>query len=164
MIKVVDEIPQTLQEKRESYRDMIRKDINDAVDNNITKFEFEGDYNYKYLAQYAREEASRIYQSRWFRPTERKVVEALRQMYPIERYFSIPGWWKWEKDHRVFRIKALKGEGRTHVYCEIDYSAVENLYDKLLAATIEAEKDYQKRKEKREQIRNAERSKDGQKR
>lgn len=163
MIKVIDEIPQTLQEKRESYRDMIRKDINDAVDNNITKFEFEGDYNYKYLAQYAREEASRIYQSRWFRPTERKVVEALRQMYPTERYFCIPGWWKWEKDYRVFRIKTLKGEDRPHVYCEIDYSAVENLYDKLLAATIEAEKDYQKRKEKREQIRNAERSKDGQK-
>ena len=163
MIKALDEVPQTLQEKRESYREMIRKDINEALDNHITKFEFEGDYNYKYLSGYARDEAARIFNSRWFRPTECKVVEALRQMYPNEKYFSTPSWWKWNKNCKVFRIKALKGEDRTHVYCEIDYSAVENLYDKMLTATIEAEKDYLKRKEKREQIRNAERNEDGQK-
>lgn len=150
MIKALEEVPQTLQEKRESYRDMIRKDITDALDNNISKFEFEGDYNYKYLVNYAREEASRIYQRRFFRPVEIEVRKVVREMFPNETYICNPGWWKWEKDNRMFRIKSLKGEDRTHVYCEIDYSAVENLYDKMLAATIEAEKDYQKRKAERE--------------
>lgn len=32
MIKQVDEIPQTLQEKRKSYREMIRRDIQEAID------------------------------------------------------------------------------------------------------------------------------------
>jgi len=65
-IKSVDEIPETLQQKRESYRAMIRRDINEALDNHITRFEFEGDYNFKYLGQYAREEADRVFGSRFF--------------------------------------------------------------------------------------------------
>ena len=159
MIKALDEVPQTLQEKRQSYRDMIRADIAEAVENHIDKFEFDGDYNYKYLAGYAREEARMYYARYIFRPVASEVRKALEKIFPEEHYYCIPDYWEWERKHPFFKVKSLKGEDRTHVYCEIDYSVTENFYEELLKAAEEREKDYQKRKAKREQIRNAERAK-----
>jgi len=58
MIKPVDEIPMNLNEKRQAYGDKIREDIREAMRLGVTKFEFVGDYNFKTLAQTAREEAN----------------------------------------------------------------------------------------------------------
>ena len=44
-IKVVDEVPGMA--GRKTYNEMIREDINEALEKHIEKFEFEGDYNYK---------------------------------------------------------------------------------------------------------------------
>ena len=60
-IKPIEEIPLSLSEQRKSYREQIREDIASAISQKIDKFEFDGDYNWKYLAQYAREEANRIW-------------------------------------------------------------------------------------------------------
>ena len=60
MIKPIEKLPRTLSQKRESCRARIRNDIRQAIDGRTAKFEFVGDYNYKYLARYAREEASNI--------------------------------------------------------------------------------------------------------
>ena len=60
MIKPVDEIPKGLSKKHSSYREMIRADIQAALDRGISRFEFVGEYKYRYLAQYAREEADRL--------------------------------------------------------------------------------------------------------
>ena len=66
MIKPIDEIPKNVSEQRESYRQMIKNDIQEAMSKGIEKFEFIGNYNFKYLAQYAREEAESIVRSKFF--------------------------------------------------------------------------------------------------
>ena len=60
MIKPIEKLPETLSQRRDSYRARMRADIQQAIDSRTAKFEFVGDYNYKYLARYAREEASNI--------------------------------------------------------------------------------------------------------
>ena len=60
MIKPVVEIPESRMSAAKSYRQRITDDIQEAIDKGIPLFEFVGDYNYKYLAQYAREQANRL--------------------------------------------------------------------------------------------------------
>ena len=69
MIKPVDEIPMNPAQKNKGYRDQIRRDLQEAMDNGIRRFEFVGDYKYKYLAQYVREEAERIINGEHFYPS-----------------------------------------------------------------------------------------------
>ena len=76
-IKPVNDIPITLQEKKASYREMVRQDISYALKNHISTFEFEGDYNYKYLANYAREEADIIFSRSLYRDAAKRVNEEL---------------------------------------------------------------------------------------
>ena len=55
MIKPIDEIPKNINEQRKIYRKQISDDIQEAIDKGILKFEFVGNYNFKTLAQMARE-------------------------------------------------------------------------------------------------------------
>lgn len=151
-IKSVDEIPETLQQKRESYRAMIRRDINEALDNHITKFEFEGDYNFKYLGQYAREEADRVFRSRFFYPAAQKIRTALKEKNPEQKYFfGIPS--AYDCRGRAIVITTKKGEDRIHVYGYIDWDFLNNLEDWLFKETERREKEYAERKKEREERR-----------
>lgn len=147
-IKKVEQVPMTLQEQRQSYRDMIRQDINEAIEKRIDKFEFDGDYNYKYLASYAREEAEWIFRRKIYRPAAKRVAETLQAEFGRERVFAES---EWRYRGRYIRIKSLKGEDRQHVYAEIDFSQEEGFYNDLLADTRAKYKEIAERDKLREE-------------
>lgn len=131
-IKPLDEIPMNTADKRRSYREMIRQDIQTAIDQRITKFEFEGDYNWKYLAQYAREEADGIWRSTWY-----DIMRKAKEEHGIKGYMGNPSYHQ-KRDY--IRISSVKMEDRMHVYCQIDYDAPERICRPLIDKAIEEQK------------------------
>lgn len=127
-IKPIKEIPMNTKDARESYRARIRADINEALEKRIDKFEFEGDYNYKYLAQYAREEADRIIRH-ITNKHDREITKVLQKEFN-EEYIYVP-----PLREAVIVISNRKLEDRNHVYVSIDYEKLDNLYDTLMKAT-----------------------------
>ena len=115
-IKPIDAVPAT----PESFtrRKMIREDLMLAIGQKITAFEFEGDYNYKYLAQYAREEAEHIFRREVYLDARQAVIQRLKEE-GIATYIFPPS--EWEYRGRFIRIVNRKGEDRQHVYASIDY-------------------------------------------
>lgn len=140
-IREVEHIPQTLSQKRQSYRAMIYQDLQEAIDKHIENFEFEGDYNYKYLANYAREEAEMLFLEKYYRPAEKKVKEVLKK--ELEKKYIFP---KIQYEHRnnFIKIQNVKCEDRNHVYATINYDFIDHFYDILLEDT---KKNYQQKLE-----------------
>lgn len=155
-IKAVSEIPQTLQEKRTSYREMIRKDIQEAIDNHIERFEFEGDYNWKYLQNYAREEADVLWRKLIYYPVSKKVREEILKDRPGETYVSMPSGYDYKG--RWIKVRTKKGEDRIHVYAEIDFEFAEGFYELLKADAIKNLKIIAERKAERERRMNEQRA------
>lgn len=153
-IKPIDEIPLTLQEKRESYRERIRQDICYALTNRIPMFEFEGDYNYKYLANYAREEAQHIFSRRIYREASRRVKETLSGK--LEKKYVFPES-EFKYKNRWIKIREKKGEDRVHVFGQIDFDFGEKFYEILLADTEAKYKEIAEREVRR----NAEKNNQG---
>lgn len=137
MIKPVDEIPQSLASKRKSYREQIRNDIKEAMDKDIRKFEFVGDYKYKYLANYAREEARRILfdiareRFRGFRGDEEIYLSSIDL-----------------KTEKYIRISSVKGEtpDKTRVFCRIDLSGLDEDLSELADSKRKVAEAYRKRR------------------
>lgn len=125
MIKPVDEIPKGTRMQRETYRQMIRDDIQGAIDKGIHTFEFDGEYNYKYLAIYAREEADVI------------LKRTLREAWKICAEQNENGGWDypntWERHIRTgpkyIEVVNHKEDDRNHVYCVIHPEAIGELID-----------------------------------
>lgn len=134
-IKPIDDIPENIAQQRKNYRAKIRADIQEAIDKGISKFEFVGDYNYKYLAQYAREEARNI------------LCNAVRRRNCKAR------WWDRAFDNYPYiRISSVKGEEHRLVFCEI-------IPENLDKAIEQAERDNEERRKAAER-RRAERKAD----
>ena len=131
-IKQIEEIPQTLSEKRESYRAMIRADIQSAIDAGISRFEFDGDYNWKYLANYAREEADRITLT-----ILKPLLIAAKNEHGLE---PLPSVWRYVRDCGYIEIHAHKGADRIHVYGEINPDAIPQCIERAVQDEIEIEK------------------------
>ena len=150
MIKPVKEIPQTVREERISRRRMLQKDMSEAINAGITRFEFDGDYNYKYLAQYAREEADRILNKilseRWERePRQPFESEKTWRSYP--KYYD-----RHIRDKKYIKIHNVKREDRNHVYCEIIPEALDEMIEahkQHLAEMEEQRKEREKKKQER---------------
>lgn len=116
MIKPIDEIPKNTAQKRESYRDRIRSDIREAMDKGIRKFEFVGDFNFKYLAQYAREEADRMFRKA-FRDLVLPYYPEWKERYQ-QKYIFLNEW-EFRRYNNV-KITAIKDNAQGHrVFCEI---------------------------------------------
>lgn len=134
MIKPIDEIPKNTSQKRESYREMIRNDIREAMDKGIDKFEFIGEYKYKYLAVYAREEAKHILYN--------IARERFAQMRGDEEIYlsSID-----IKSDEYIQISSLKGEtpDRPRVFCRIDLSGLDDELKALVQEKSERSRRYQ---------------------
>ena len=144
MIKPVDEIPLTVRGERMSRRQMLQNDIQEAIDKGISKFEFEGDYNYKYLANYAREEADhildKILRERWEKEP--------RQPYEENEFRVYPKFWERHiRERKYIIIHNVKREDRYHVFCEIIPSALDEMMDahKKHLAEIDERKEQQTR-------------------
>lgn len=149
MIKPVDEIPQSLASKRKSYREQIRNDIKEAMDKDIRKFEFVGDYKYKYLANYAREEADRIIHNEYLRTIKKRSEELEDAHY---NYYKIQ-----EKIKSIITVTAVRGEDKDHprVFCEIAESPEDIIMNAILEydnTYKELEKARAEREEKRRKL------------
>lgn len=136
MIKQVDEIPKNQNEKRRSYRQQITDDIKEAIESGITKFEFDGDYNWKYLAQYAKEQADHVLEL----ILRKKWAETHRNTgYPHHYDRHI-------RDIKYIKIHNIKQPDRNHVYCEI----IPDALDEMMAAHEKYREDVEKRRAGRE--------------
>lgn len=156
MIKPVDEIPMNIAKKRESYRDKIRSDIQEAMDKGIKKFEFIGDYNFKYLAQYAREEADRIIRKEYIR-----VVQKLKDEQEIiySDYYII------REKIRFITVTSVRGENKDkpRVFCEIAEKAPEDIIMDAIRQYDRERKELEKARAEREEKRRKLRMKDNDK-
>lgn len=132
-IKVVDEIPGI--NNKISYNSMIRKDFEEAIENHINKFEFEGDYNYKTLAASARNQARTM-----FKPIFRKTAREVEEIVGAELGRKIWVTSDWDYRDKYISIMSRKADDRIHVYAEIDYEFIENFKEILLADTRALEK------------------------
>ena len=115
MIKPIDEIPKNVSEQRRSYRQRIVDDIQEAIDKDIYKFEFVGDYNFKTLSQIAGEEARNV---------AYKIVRTWSAENPQsrDRYaYWIPGSWEVNRKMQLIKVSSVKGETpeKRRVFCEI---------------------------------------------
>ena len=133
-IREVSELPSTLKNAlKETDRDKVVKDFQEALEKHIEVFEFEGDYNFKTLSQKAKETARRKVFSTIYYETAKKVEDVLRKEFPNEKYLSARDYHYYED--KFFKVKNFKEEDRIHVYASIDYRFIEGFYDKLLADT-----------------------------
>lgn len=128
-IKPIDEIPMGIFDKRRSYREQIRNDIEEAIEKNISQFEFTGDYNYKYLAQYAREEADGIWRKKWS-----DIMMDAKKKYNLPRFLSMPDY---HDKGKYIKISSVKMSDRIHVYCKINFDAPEQICGKRIKELLE---------------------------
>lgn len=124
-IKVIDEIPKTL--KASSSKELIKADIQEAIDKSISLFEFEGDYNYKYLGSYARDCAEDI---------KRTKIKNIQREYRTANltddeknkrgfYVHFKPYWDYKRDW--ITISTAKGDDHRRVFCKIgDVKIFEN--------------------------------------
>ena len=140
MIKPIDEIPQSKAEKRKSYREMIRNDIREAIDKGIPRFEFVGDYNFKGLAQPAREEARNL--------MYRMARERFNNIRGDEEIYLSSLDFNTEKYIRISRIRG-EAPDRPHVYCQIDLSGLDGELERLFREKKERAERYQEERKRR---------------
>lgn len=141
-IKQIDELPK--EAKNVSQRELIRADIHEAFDKNIRKFEFIDDrYNYKYLAQYVKEEADWIFDIKVSkRLKELQSAGIVEKNHYYIRHYSVRNY------PPYISITKSKQEDRIHVYCEI---FPERLDDIILKAVDEHKRNMENRKALEEQ-------------
>ena len=130
MIQEIKEVP--VINPTTSKKQMIRDDIRYALNNHIEKFEFQGDYNWKYLSQYAREVASRLFANEIFYPIKNEVEKELNGKYERERVFA-PPYCRYTKEFITIQSRRL--DDRIHVYATINFDYIENLKEILMRDT-----------------------------
>lgn len=143
MIKPIEKLPETLSQRKDSYRARMRADIQQAIDSRTAKFEFVGDYNYKYLAQYAREQARKVFLP-YFNQARKDAAETIKQKLGLDTCF-ISSQYELDYCEQFIRISSVKGPERRHVYAEINFDILDNLEEMLLERVM---KEYQKKQEK----------------
>ena len=148
MIKQIENIPMTVSDKRRSARESLRADIAEAIKNRIPKFEFEGDYNYKYLNQYAREESDNVFRKMYF--YEAKEVREKAKEELGNDYVQIN---PWEYSGRYFKATSHKGEDRIHVYGELFFDFLDNFSEIYYNDLVKKSKEYAERRKLREEDR-----------
>ena len=130
-IKEVKVIPNAYK-KTATVGQMVRKDLEEALDKRISKFEFDGDYNYKTLGYYVRREAEWIFNQAFWCPASTEVEEALakelgRDDIHCERFTR--------EYKQAFDINGVTQSDRMHVYVEIDFNFLDNYKSELMTRT-----------------------------
>ena len=126
MIKEVDNIELNTAQCRKQYRENIRNDIQNAWDSGIEKFEFVGDYNYKYLAQYAKEEASRFLE---YIVRSQGIDTKYKEKYELKHF----RFYAYSNLGEIIKVSRRKADDRIHVYCTLNKDALEPLIERLAA-------------------------------
>lgn len=148
MIKPIDEIPVSIPDQRHNYRDMIRNDILEAMEKGILKFEFTGDYKYKYLPQYAREVAEGIVR-KMFRDWCMKHQEYKQK----DGWYSVDCW-KLNRDKEIIKVSSIKGDtpDNRRVFCVIAPDIEKRMADFVEKQIEDHENWEQKRKERKREV------------
>ena len=128
MLKPIDEIPKGSINRKQQ----LRQDIQEAIDKGINKFEFIGDYNYKYLQRYAQECADRI-----IRIMLAKRYGELREQYNIDRHTYLRLKQSSEYRPKFIHVSSIKGEEHRRVFCEIDLSEFEERTEEVFIKAME---------------------------
>lgn len=134
-IKAVAEIPLNDREKKESMRSMLRKDLNEAIDNGIKKFEIFGDYNKKYLQTYVREELKYIIRCKMANYSRMWKIKNIEEH---ERHFFV----NLPKEDTFFRVHKY-GE---QVFVEMFIDDFEEKINKILEDALHEHRIYNKKK------------------
>ena len=146
MIKKVDTIPGQGGEHT-SQKLLINKDIRDAIAGRIERFEFVGDYNFKYLAQYARDEAESVFRN-MFSKCRTEAEQKLREEFKVA-WALVPTIHDYRK--RLYRVCQRSGK----VYMEIYYDFMDKIPQVMLeegrALTKLREENRSKRRREHEQ-------------
>ena len=142
MIKPIDEIPENQIQASKTNRQKIRDDIQEAIDKHIQAFEFVGDYNFKYLANYAREEAGRMNRAMFG-----QYIRSHREEYK-DKYVSFYD--VVEKDYPI-KITTIKGETKDtrRVFCSLQMDGLEERYSELLDAYFSKREEQKAERERR---------------
>ena len=130
-IKEVKNIPQA-RGKKSTQTQMVRDDIKEAFDRRISKFEFEGNYNYKTLASVARAQIHRYFVDNIYVPTVREVRNILSEEGYID--ITIPDGFS-RGEHSAYEVYGVTGTDRKHVYVQIYFNYIDEFKDTLLRAT-----------------------------
>lgn len=142
MIKPIDDIPRNINQRRNEYRQKIKDDIQEAMSKGIWKFEFVGEYNFKTLAQTAREEADRM---------ARTITHEWSKAHPEykQRYSYIFGW-RDNKDMELIKISSIQGETKDirRVFCEIKPD-MDSVIEEFAERKIREHEEYERRRNER---------------
>ena len=120
-IKEVEFIPNAYAKKGLTTKEQIEADFREAFDKHISKFEFEGNYNYKTLGQNARDVAEKIFRDSIYTPARDFVVNKLSQELgrndiTCEHFY---------REYKfAIKISSVTQDDRIHVYAEIDYDYI----------------------------------------
>lgn len=133
-IKAVKNIPCKMNNKKPTQAQMVRDDIKEAFDSRISKFEFEGDYNYTTLGSLARTELARYFRCNIYRPTERKVELALAE----KGYMGITVACRdCMNGEQAITVHSVTCSDRKHVYVEIDFDYIDKFEETLMLKTMQ---------------------------
>ena len=144
----VNEIPKPIMPDNKnavSHREEIRLDIEAAYESKISKFEFIGDYNYKYLAHQATMVADKFYKEVILPPIKGRARKAFRKEY--QAVLHLPSGYEWSQ--KAIHITGVTLSDRKHIYGEIDYKFIRSIKKKLMeGATTVKERRPRSRKAK----------------
>lgn len=130
-IKEVSEIPK--QKKREAkghycdYKGAIRKDIEEAFDKKISKFEIIGytDTTPEYVANVAKNVAHGVSSDKVYTPASEKLRKSLEGKYP-SKYIVIKTPSEFD-ENKIIKIRTVTlSDDAKHVFVEIDYKYAKN--------------------------------------
>ena len=126
-IERVNEIPKPTKKRSLTVRDMLEKDIENAMKQNINKFKFTGDYNFKYLPNTAKTVAKNISEKAVNEQT-RPLFDRLEKNLPEDRNFQFRfsgftasnfPFFEMRPYIEITAVKNQKNPDIYDVYCEI---------------------------------------------
>ena len=121
-IKTITSIPES--KNSVSQRDLIRRDIKEAISNGISRFEFIDDaYKYDTLITNARQTLRIWFHKEIYYQASRCAHDRLQEK--IKKPFWTP--MAHEYDNKVFSLSKRKLKDRTHVYCTLNLDVLKNL-------------------------------------
>ena len=131
-IIVVNEIPKPVKPVKTEpydYRGKVRIDLEQAYNDHLSKFEFVGYKSNASAAQFAREEALKLFNTEVFKPAEKKVVEELkvklkRKLGGATKYIRIAP--RLNNAEPAIKISGVTVCGVKRLFGEIDWDYVAN--------------------------------------
>ncbi len=132
-VEVIPDVPKML-----TQRDLIRRDLEEALKNRISQFELVND-NYKYntLAGNAKDALERWFQRQVYYPARKSAKDKLKDR--ITEPFWPKDWFEYKQ--KAFSITKRKLEDRTHVYVTLNFDVIDNIEQIICDDTLELYKE-----------------------